>query len=118
MLRNCGTGAISFVSLLIISAVPTPQFGWQPQLTWPQSALGSVDEIGEIGERSHQRKREPVARRLGDADLVLHVVRQVRQRVTLLQSAFRRDVFVAARERHGLERDERDLLRILQSRSG
>src|SRR5262249_39200549 len=38
--RNCGTGANSFVSLLIIIAVPTPQLGWQPQLTCPQSAPG------------------------------------------------------------------------------
>ena len=30
---------------------------------------GSVDQIGEIRERAHQRKREPVARRFGDADL-------------------------------------------------
>src|SRR5271170_583381 len=39
--RNRGTGAHSLVSLLIIKAVPTPQFGWQPQesephwLSWP-----------------------------------------------------------------------------------
>ena len=113
MFRNCGTGANSLVSLLIITAVPTPQFGWQPQLTCPQSASGSVDQIGEIGERAHQRKREPVARRLSDADLALHVVGQVRQRVTLAQAAFRSDVFVAAGERHRLERDERDLLGIV-----
>ena len=74
---------------------------------------GPVDEIGEIGERSHQRKREPVARRFGDADLVFHVIGQVRQRVTLPQPAFRRDVFVAAGERNRLERDESDLLRIV-----
>ncbi len=40
MFRNSGTGAISFVSLSIITAVPTPQFGWQPQETWPHSASG------------------------------------------------------------------------------
>src|SRR5258706_1111505 len=34
--RKRGTGAHSFVSLLIISAVPTPQFGWQPQESEPQ----------------------------------------------------------------------------------
>jgi len=33
--RNRGTGAHSFVSLLIISAVPTPQFGWQPHDSEP-----------------------------------------------------------------------------------
>src|SRR5213594_2518110 len=40
MFRNCGTGAYYSVSLLIIIPVPPPQFGWQPQLTWPQSAPG------------------------------------------------------------------------------
>src|SRR5713226_4276984 len=34
--RKRGTGAHSFVSLLIISAVPTPQLGWQPQESEPQ----------------------------------------------------------------------------------
>src|ERR1700756_5571753 len=33
--RKRGTGAHSFVSLLIMSAVPTPQFGWQPQESEP-----------------------------------------------------------------------------------
>src|SRR3989475_1252876 len=33
--RKRGTGAHSLVSLLIISAVPTPQLGWQPQESEP-----------------------------------------------------------------------------------
>src|SRR6202030_877823 len=33
--RKRGTGAHSLVSLLIISAVPTPHFGWQPQESEP-----------------------------------------------------------------------------------
>src|ERR1700748_1485700 len=33
--RNRGTGAHSFVYLLIINAVPTPQFGWHPQESEP-----------------------------------------------------------------------------------
>src|SRR5438067_13918685 len=33
--RKRGTGAHSLVSLLIMSAVPTPQFGWQPQESEP-----------------------------------------------------------------------------------
>ena len=45
-----------------------------------------MNDVREIRERSHQRKREPVARRLGDSDLVLHVVCQVSKRVTLLQA--------------------------------
>src|SRR5271155_4176598 len=35
-LRKRGTGAHSLVSLLIIMAVPTPQFGWQPHDSEPQ----------------------------------------------------------------------------------
>src|SRR5580698_11380189 len=38
--RNFGTGAHSFVSLLINTPVPTPQFGWHPQLTVPHWASG------------------------------------------------------------------------------
>src|SRR5580704_15352876 len=59
-LRKRGTGAHSLVSLLIISAVPTPQFGWQPQLTVPQCDSGPCDKsanaenalISEIGNQS------------------------------------------------------------------
>src|ERR1700693_4304796 len=39
-LRKRGTGAHSLVSLLIISAVPTPQFGWQPQESEPHCESG------------------------------------------------------------------------------
>src|SRR5687767_6320549 len=38
----------------------------------------------------------------------------MRQRVTLLQTTLLSDQLVAAGERHRLERDERDLLRILE----
>src|SRR5262245_19393287 len=54
--RNCGTGANSLVSLLIISAVPTPQFGWQPQLTCPQSPPGPWT-------RSAKSANEPIIER-------------------------------------------------------
>ena len=74
---------------------------------------GSVNQVREVRERAHQRKREPVACRFGDTDLGLHVVGQMRQRVSLAQPAFRGDVFIAAGERHRLERDERDLLGIV-----
>src|SRR5215510_9191307 len=39
--------------------------------------LWSMDEVGEISKRTHQRKWEPIARRLGNANLVLHVVSEV-----------------------------------------
>src|SRR5215467_1927168 len=58
--RKRGTGAHSLVSLLIISAVPTPQFGWQPQESEPQvdsrpltmSAKPAKVLIKEIGNQS------------------------------------------------------------------
>src|ERR1700689_2447107 len=39
-LRKRGTGAHSLFSLLIISAVPTPQFGGQPQESEPHCESG------------------------------------------------------------------------------
>src|SRR5436190_18810043 len=42
---------------------------------------------------------------------------KVGQRVTLLQATLRRDVLVAARKAHRLERDERDLFGILESKA-
>src|SRR6202041_1365631 len=57
--RNRGTGAHSFVSLLII-AVPTPQFGWQPQESEPHCESGPCERsekpanvaMKEIGNQS------------------------------------------------------------------
>ena len=58
--RKRGTGAHSLVSLLIISAVPTPQFGWQPQVTEPHCDSGPCARsekpakalMSEIGNQS------------------------------------------------------------------
>ena len=74
----------------------------------------SVDEVGPVGERAHERDREPVAHRLADAGLILHVVREVRQRVALRRAALVGDELVAAGERHRLERQEVDLLRVVE----
>ena len=52
-LMNSGTGAMSLVSLLIIKAVPTPQLGWQPQLTCPHSRPGPC-------ARSAKSANEPI----------------------------------------------------------
>src|SRR5262244_885532 len=59
-LRKRGTGAHSLVSLLIISAVPTPQFGWQPQDSAPHCDSGPCTRsenpakvlMNEIGNQS------------------------------------------------------------------
>ena len=63
------TGTVSLVSLSTITAMPAPQFGWQPQLNWPQSACGpwqirslqsqNVD-MNEIGNQSRAGSPRPV----------------------------------------------------------
>src|ERR1043166_8065480 len=73
-----------------------------------------VNQVGKISEGSHQRQREPVACRFSDADLIFHIVRQVRQSITLLETTLRRDCFITTGERHGLEREEGNLLWIVQ----
>src|SRR5271170_6881754 len=58
--RKRGTGAHSFVSLLIIIAVPTPQLGWQPHDSEPHcdslpltmSAKPANVLMNEIGNQS------------------------------------------------------------------
>src|SRR5260370_3613873 len=67
-LRKRGTGAHSLVCLLTISAVPTPQFGWQPQLTVPQCESGPCAKsakaekalISEIGNQSRVGSTRPL----------------------------------------------------------
>src|SRR4029079_11436544 len=56
----------------------------------------SVNQIREVCKRAHQRKREPVASGFGDSNLTLHIVGQMRQRVSLTQSALRSNVFVTS----------------------
>ena len=84
------TGTASLVSLSIITAMPMPQFGWQPQLSWPQSASGPWTRSAQSEKVLMKRDREPVAGRLAHAGLILHVVRQVRQRVALRLRGARR----------------------------
>ena len=74
----------------------------------------SVDEIGPVGEGGHEADREPVADGLAEAGLVLHVVREMRQRVALRHAALVGDIFVAACERNRLERKEVDLLGVIE----
>ena len=62
--------------------------------------------MNEIGNQSRDGSPMP--------GLVLHVVRQVRQRVALRGAALVGDLLVAAGERHRLERQEGDLLRVVE----
>ena len=60
-LRNREIGAHSFVSLWIITAVPTPQFGWQPQESEPHCASGpctisAKPAKGEMNESGNQSR--------------------------------------------------------------
>ena len=66
--RNAVTGAASLVSLSTITAMPTPQLGWQPQLNWPQVACGPCTRspksekvlMKEIGNQSRAGSPRPV----------------------------------------------------------
>src|SRR5256885_4634288 len=55
ILMNAVTGTASLVSLSTITAMPTPQLGWQPQLSWPHCAFGPWT-------RSAQSLYGPIAR--------------------------------------------------------
>src|SRR3974377_2047211 len=67
-LRNAVTGTASLVSLSIMTAMPTPQFGWQPQLSDPQSLSGPCTRsaqsekvlMNEMGNQSRVGSPRPV----------------------------------------------------------
>ena len=62
------TGTASFVSLSIMTAMPMPQFGWQPQVRLPHSDVGpwtrSAQSVkvpmNEIGNQSRIGSPRPV----------------------------------------------------------
>ena len=62
------TGTASLVSLSIMMAMPTPQFGWQPQVSWPNSfsapCVTSAQSVklpmNEIGNQSRTGSPMPV----------------------------------------------------------
>src|SRR5580704_2041132 len=74
--------------------------------------IGAVCQVSEIGERTDQRYREPVASRFDSSDLLADVLGQVRQRVALAQAAFGSDFLVATCEGNRLKRNEGDFLRV------
>ena len=113
-LRNAVTGTASLVSLSIMSAMPMPQFGMAAAGELAPVAVGSVDEVGPVGEGGHEGDGEPVAGGLAEAGLVLDVVREVREGVALRLAALVGDVFVAAGEADRLEGEEVDLLRVVE----
>src|SRR5438876_321676 len=66
--RNAVTGTFSLVSLSTMTAIPTPQLGWQPQLNWPQPACGPCTrslqslnvDMKEMGNQSRVGSPRPV----------------------------------------------------------
>ena len=75
---------------------------------------GPVDEIGPVGEGAHEADGEPVALRLAEADLLLDVVRHVREGVALGNAALVGDFLVAAGKADRLEAEEADLLGVVE----
>ena len=73
-----------------------------------------VHQVGPVAEGAHEADGEPVAGGFAEAGLILHVVRQMRQRVALRLAAVVGDGFVAAGEADRLERQEADLLGIVE----
>src|SRR5205814_3237813 len=83
----------------------------------PPLGLWTAERIGKVGECAVQGYGEPVARGLADADLLLDVISQVRQRVALAQAAFRGNVLIASRKRDRLEGHEIDLVGVVDGES-
>src|SRR5437868_6380341 len=73
-----------------------------------------MNQISPIGEGAHKRNGEPIARRLADSRLVLHVMRQVRESITLRHAALIGNRFIAAGKGNRLEREERNDSGIIQ----
>src|SRR4030095_17223339 len=72
--------------------------------------IWSMNEIGKISKSADQRNRKPTASRFCQTGLLFHIVRKMRKRITLSQTAFITDFFISSGEGNGLECDEGDLL--------
>src|SRR5258708_8802057 len=70
--------------------------------------VGTMHQVRPVRECRHEGDREPVARWLAEACLVLDVVCQVAKRVALRLAAVVGDFFVAAGEGNGLKAEEAD----------
>ena len=112
--RNAVTGTASLVSLSIITAMPMPQFGWQPQLNWPHSRFGPCTRsaqsekvlMKEIGNQS----------RVGSPRPVWFFTSCARCRACSAAPSRRSSVMASSRpvKRNRLEAEEGDLLRIVE----
>src|ERR1041384_4606485 len=59
--RNAVTGADSFVSLSIITAIPMPQFGWHPHVDWGPLTCGWHPNCGIGMARMLDKKKKETA---------------------------------------------------------
>src|SRR6202166_5421969 len=73
-----------------------------------------MHDVSPIAERAQERDRIPIARRNAKPSLILHVVRQVSEGVTLCLPAIVGDGLIASSEGNRLEAEESDLLRIVE----
>ena len=55
-----------------------------------------MNNVSKICKRTHKAEREPITCRFCDPDLVLHIMREVSKRITLLQTTLFGDQFIAA----------------------
>ena len=85
-----------------------------PALERAPVGVRPLHEVRQVGQRPGCREREPVAQRFGDAGLALHVLGEMRQRVSAGVAVLVGDLLVAAGERHRLERHEADLVAVLE----
>ena len=76
--------------------------------------IGSVNQVGPVGEGGYEGDGEPIAGRLAETGHVLDVVCHVREGVALGGTTLIRDIFIAASKADGLEGQEVDLLRVIQ----
>ena len=76
--------------------------------------LRAMHEVSPVGKGAHKRDRKPVTYRLANTSLILHVVGKMRQGVSLCMPTLIGDFLVATGKRDRLERQEVNLLRIIQ----
>src|SRR5579884_1325562 len=76
--------------------------------------IRTMHQVREVGERTHEADGEPVANGFADSGLLLHVVRQMGKSVALGFPALVGNRLVTSGKGDRLEREERNLLRIIE----
>src|SRR5512133_1230210 len=84
-----------------------------PAIQRSNLAARLIHQIDHVTDGSHRAQWKPVAQRSEQPGLVFQIMRQVTKRVAFACALFVGDVLVAASEADWLERDHRDLVRVL-----